>query len=205
MANKQRLLPRREQISCHTTHKDDVGRTDADDLVGDRDVAAAGVVHFGRLPWKRLPHPRPYAKAPPRPGEISGRHEVNGVNGAFRPVALRNANTRSKASPATAAKKLYWSTAKAAAAAGPCVPATSNAAANPATRPATTMNGSPNPATARSRRTPMPAVSGAPSRPAVDTINHAVARNGTAPISITGTSPRMPQNGALRTSIQSRT
>ena len=44
MAHEQRLVPCREQVAGDPADEDDVDRALADDLVGDRDVAASGVV-----------------------------------------------------------------------------------------------------------------------------------------------------------------
>ena len=47
VTHEQRLLPGRQEVSGNPTDEDDVGRALADDLVGDRDVAATGVLHVG--------------------------------------------------------------------------------------------------------------------------------------------------------------
>ncbi len=49
VAHEERLLPGREQIAGDPAHEDEVRRACADDLIGDRDIAAARVAHFGRL------------------------------------------------------------------------------------------------------------------------------------------------------------
>src|SRR5438046_2106742 len=48
VAYEQRLLPGGEQVAGRAADEDEVGRALADNLVGDRDVAAACVADFGR-------------------------------------------------------------------------------------------------------------------------------------------------------------
>ena len=57
MADEQRLLPGREQVARHVAHEHDVGSALADNLVGDRDVAAARVPNL----WKLHPDSVTYA------------------------------------------------------------------------------------------------------------------------------------------------
>jgi hypothetical protein len=54
--------------------EDEVGRARADDLVGDRDVAAARVADFGRPHRTSFPHPRP---------ECQGRRQPNFTLSSF--------------------------------------------------------------------------------------------------------------------------
>ena len=47
VAYKQRLVPGREQIAGDATHEDHVGRAGPNELIGDRDLAAAGIADLG--------------------------------------------------------------------------------------------------------------------------------------------------------------
>ena len=49
VAVEERLVPRREDIADHAAEPHDIDRPVADDLVGDRDVAAPGVLHVGNV------------------------------------------------------------------------------------------------------------------------------------------------------------
>jgi hypothetical protein len=52
--HEQRLIPRRDEIPCDPTDEDDVRPALANDLIGDRDVAAAGVLNVWELHGKSL-------------------------------------------------------------------------------------------------------------------------------------------------------
>jgi hypothetical protein len=52
-ADEQRLLPHREQVAGEAAHEDEVDRPVADRLVGDRDVAAAGIADVRGLVRRR--------------------------------------------------------------------------------------------------------------------------------------------------------
>jgi len=83
VANEKRLLPRRKQISRRATYKNDVQGTRTNDLVRDRDVATAGVAHFGRLhqPKSRRSRSGPGALAQvarPTSAEYSRAHVSSG-------------------------------------------------------------------------------------------------------------------------------
>jgi hypothetical protein len=49
VAYEQWLLPGREQIPGDPSDEDQVGRAGPYELIGDRDLAAAGIAHLGRL------------------------------------------------------------------------------------------------------------------------------------------------------------
>lgn len=55
VSEKKRLVPRREQVSREPADEDEVDRALADQLVGDRHIAAARVTHFGHVHARKSP------------------------------------------------------------------------------------------------------------------------------------------------------